>query len=437
MVKGGKLTLRLKKRKENAGPPPKFLGHGSCHNLSKSIDTPLTREAPIIKKFGMTAFKALAVQLEDVRGMGISMSKLSVDDRSDSPSTSGKEMQQWLSGERRALDQSVRNESKNEMIVQAGRNAPAGAAAERTEPQDLAALASEASNEVLGLDGCDGASEAGAQAVDTMKQRPAQKKRPRPNAPMLSRNNRNRFLQTDLKRMMKLAAVQSGKEQTDISLTELDHLPLEMKLQVVNDDDQKLGSFCSSKSTARSRSSPERRRKRATLEAATFTRDVSTADDDLGESMEAPDIFQSSPQATKATSADGVTNNQTRRGQRKKMKSGMYRPIEKVNDIYRQDILPLRLFLDENTPENETSGRDEGFVESESSAIKTVVEFLTIVLKEGRLSDLTSLVSSMRNRDDQWSQTTVLRRIVEDVDKEHTSLYGTHLDVDWLVGNRN
>ena len=38
-VKGSRVTLKVKQRKQGAKPPPKFLGHGSCHNLSKSGDT--------------------------------------------------------------------------------------------------------------------------------------------------------------------------------------------------------------------------------------------------------------------------------------------------------------------------------------------------------------------------------------------------------------
>ena len=43
-VRGMKVTLKVKQRKSGAPPPPKYLGHGSCHNLSKSVDV-RTKEA--------------------------------------------------------------------------------------------------------------------------------------------------------------------------------------------------------------------------------------------------------------------------------------------------------------------------------------------------------------------------------------------------------
>jgi len=36
--KGQKLTIKLKIKKEDAGKPIKRLGHGSCKNVSKSIN---------------------------------------------------------------------------------------------------------------------------------------------------------------------------------------------------------------------------------------------------------------------------------------------------------------------------------------------------------------------------------------------------------------
>jgi hypothetical protein len=52
-----------------------------------------------------------------------------------------------------------------------------------------------------------------------------------------------RFRQSSLQRMMRLAAVKAGKETTDISLTQLDQLPLDIQLQIVNDDFYSVGSL--------------------------------------------------------------------------------------------------------------------------------------------------------------------------------------------------
>jgi DNA repair protein REV1 len=58
-VLGSKLTLKVKQRKASAKEPQKFLGHGSCHNLSRSIDIPggvPTNELHVFARLGMQLF---------------------------------------------------------------------------------------------------------------------------------------------------------------------------------------------------------------------------------------------------------------------------------------------------------------------------------------------------------------------------------------------
>eukprot|EP00977_Amphora_coffeiformis_P002217 scaffold425_cov175-Amphora_coffeaeformis.AAC.76 len=79
-VKGTKVTLKVKQRKEDARPPPKFLGHGSCHNLSKSLDfSRPTRDWNGMSRLCQKMFDEMKVPKDDVRGMGVIMSKLHVD----------------------------------------------------------------------------------------------------------------------------------------------------------------------------------------------------------------------------------------------------------------------------------------------------------------------------------------------------------------------
>lgn len=79
-ITGKKVTLKVKQRKEGAKPPPKFLGHGSCHNLSKSRDCGLaTRQWNSLSILCKKMFKEMKVMKEDVRGMGVIVSKLSQD----------------------------------------------------------------------------------------------------------------------------------------------------------------------------------------------------------------------------------------------------------------------------------------------------------------------------------------------------------------------
>ncbi|KAL3902547.1 MAG: hypothetical protein SGILL_010786, partial [Bacillariaceae sp.] len=90
------MTLKLKKRKENAKEPPKFLGHGSCHNLSKSVDlTSTTRDASTIHKSGMSLFEMMPIEsIHDVRGMGLTLSKLDEDGEQPQPAVAG--IKEWL-----------------------------------------------------------------------------------------------------------------------------------------------------------------------------------------------------------------------------------------------------------------------------------------------------------------------------------------------------
>jgi len=72
-VLGRKVTLKVKQRKTGAKPPPKFLGHGSCHNLSKSSNLPgkvHTRSQATIASAAMELLRQLNVKKDDIRGMG-------------------------------------------------------------------------------------------------------------------------------------------------------------------------------------------------------------------------------------------------------------------------------------------------------------------------------------------------------------------------------
>ncbi|KAG7350864.1 nucleotidyltransferase/DNA polymerase [Nitzschia inconspicua] len=95
-VKGCKVTLKLKKKKQDAKEAPKFLGHGRCHNLSKSGNLKqASRDAAVIASLGMKLFQQFGIRdIHDVRGMGIVMSNLRDDAKDTKTTNSG--LQQWL-----------------------------------------------------------------------------------------------------------------------------------------------------------------------------------------------------------------------------------------------------------------------------------------------------------------------------------------------------
>jgi hypothetical protein len=94
-VKGKRLTLKVKQRKPGAKPPPKFLGHGSCFNLSKSSDLIIpTRDAAKIAASAISLFHDFPnLALSDVRGIGITMSKLCDDIQKEEVAGS---LEDWL-----------------------------------------------------------------------------------------------------------------------------------------------------------------------------------------------------------------------------------------------------------------------------------------------------------------------------------------------------
>ena len=96
-VKGSKVTLKVKQRKPNARPPPKFLGHGSCFNLSKSIDAPhCTRDSSVFSKIGVQLFEQMNVLKDDVRGMGLVVSSLVFDDGDASTRPSARKIENYF-----------------------------------------------------------------------------------------------------------------------------------------------------------------------------------------------------------------------------------------------------------------------------------------------------------------------------------------------------
>ena len=95
-VRGNRVTLKVKQRKPSAPAPPKWLGHGSCYNLSRSLEVSAgpTRHKDAIRDVAMQLLKALKVPTEDIRGMGIVVSKL--DNTTTEPGSGGQQAQSLM-----------------------------------------------------------------------------------------------------------------------------------------------------------------------------------------------------------------------------------------------------------------------------------------------------------------------------------------------------
>lgn len=77
-VRGRTITLKLMRRKAGAPEAPKFLGHGICDNLSRSITLPrFTASAHDFFVEGRALLRALKVPADQIRGMGLAVTFLS------------------------------------------------------------------------------------------------------------------------------------------------------------------------------------------------------------------------------------------------------------------------------------------------------------------------------------------------------------------------
>ena len=74
-VQGRTITLKLKRRKENAPEPPKFMGHGICDNMSRSVTVAcFTAMQEDVASEGRQMLRALHVDPTQIRGIGLNVS---------------------------------------------------------------------------------------------------------------------------------------------------------------------------------------------------------------------------------------------------------------------------------------------------------------------------------------------------------------------------
>ena len=71
------ITLKLMKRKANAKEPYKFMGHGPCDDFSRSFTLhEATGATEVVCRTAVSLFHQLKISPEDVRGMGVQLTKL-------------------------------------------------------------------------------------------------------------------------------------------------------------------------------------------------------------------------------------------------------------------------------------------------------------------------------------------------------------------------
>ena len=113
-VKGGrKLTLKVMQRRADAAKEPaKFLGHGKCNSLSRTCD--VNGSCDDWKSISTAAFsllEGLGIDKDDIRGVGIVLTKLLFDDEEQERAGAAK-MTSWLqSGGKKSNNVSGRDDS--------------------------------------------------------------------------------------------------------------------------------------------------------------------------------------------------------------------------------------------------------------------------------------------------------------------------------------
>ncbi|XP_048231552.1 DNA repair protein REV1 isoform X2 [Ricinus communis] len=76
-VHGRTFTLKIKKRRKDAGEPTKYMGCGDCENLSHSMTVPVaTDDVDVLQRIAKQLFGSFNLDVKEIRGVGLQVSKL-------------------------------------------------------------------------------------------------------------------------------------------------------------------------------------------------------------------------------------------------------------------------------------------------------------------------------------------------------------------------
>jgi DNA repair protein REV1 len=74
-TRGRTITLKLKRRQTNAPEPHKFMGHGACDNLSRSVTLgSFCKSAAELYGQAALLLRGTGVPPDEIRGLGITVS---------------------------------------------------------------------------------------------------------------------------------------------------------------------------------------------------------------------------------------------------------------------------------------------------------------------------------------------------------------------------
>ena len=488
-VRGSRVTLKLKQRKANAKAPPKFLGHGSCHNLSKSLDVSAgpTRDWKVISEIGKILCAELNVPKDDIRGMGMVLTKL--DTTSNVAVNDGKRNQSitnWFgscnkqesasakqaAAEKTDTDEASAAAKKGEIH----RNDNVGVdAGDRSDGEacDIEVLSQDSINQEI--DGpeilqdpdqsprseesfCDVALPPMSQihlsqvealpspmkrqintqiaknnAIESTKQPTKQPVRQAPKkmiAPRSAAPSNKRMRQVSVKRMLKLAELKSAKTsqggENAISVKDLECLPFEMQLQIANNDSCMLGSYTPA-NNKRGRSSLSSRR--SVNSGVTKQKSSVTPAHKPDKTSRAASPCSQARRSLQLDAGES-TQNVPQWEELLSSSSPQERNSSRETDVLEkpEESGPSDFFHENVAPL--ALFMDENS-DALGDALDQVTDFLCLCVREQRLYDAVLLLRNIKNRKDRWGSLSY-GHICLAVDHECDHIEGYRLDWEGL-----
>lgn len=388
-IRGSKLTLKIMKSKDTTKVPGKFLGHGSCHNLSRSADIPLTRDKEILASAGMKLYDLLDVNMHSIRGMGIVVTSLKFDN--DNEASNSSPLSSWLKKHKPGTSQTTRDVTDETSDIEEDEIMGEGAGVSKmvTFEKGVSETSSDRKDSLMPnsfsqIDE-DVLQHLPSDVLDELKNEYTARNTVTEKSPNRQKGQRKIAVdkqipingQVSVKRMFKLNSIKSGKEALDgnCTLSQLDCLPLEVQLQIANSDNTTIAKKSSRNNTV-------------------------------------------AKHGTKTTSAeiDLVLANHLSSDDKDIVVEGLQEEVP--GNFYQDNIVPFKEFILSN-PDPDTE------------VVEFVKEFLAVCVREWRIDDTVVLLRAMRNMTDGWSDE--LYRDVRDsaLDKIY-DVHGDRLDIAWL-----
>ena len=397
-IRGSKITLKIMKSKDATKVPGKFLGHGSCHSLSKCSDIQLTRDKTILASAGMKLLKMLNVDVHLIRGMGLVVTSLKFD--GDNEAQSSSPLSTWLKKNKSVSNSQSINDARTQTKNDRHDEAVAGNAhklvtffEEEEEGEEETFESSPRRSESLMPNTFSQIDQDVLQNLpdeildelksEYTKSKPASRQSPKRTFQKKVAVNKQIPIegQVSVKRMFKLNSIKSGVESfeqsgTNCTLSQLDSLPLEVQLQIANCDNTTIAKRASRNAVARS-----------TLRTS---------------SVDMP------------SDPSGAIN------------SSFYDQDFRHEEIHQEP--PCNFFQDNIAPLKDfiLSNPDPS-----TEVVGTVEEFLNVCVSEKRIHDVVVFLRAIRNLPNGWND-ALYRELRGSADDEIYAVTGDRLDLSWL-----